>query len=302
MADEPANNDTLLTEEKGQLVVVEQQPDGTTKTTAVTAEEALRRVDRMVAAYGADNVPIGSLQPGQGGVADRSLTRAELVDEIAHLIEKLREEKGGDNAATITALRAAVTNPKTIQAIAADPRSSRETLLAICPDLDRILAWVPAPGPGGEIGGTGVDAEAKATSLAEAGGGTGEGSGPMPDPTPPPLVEAITGGPASLGTGNAKAPPGGNTAATAAVRAGDPVLPFSGQLLIEAVDLEVEGIGLDVRIARTYMHATGYDGPLGRHGAPSYNLWLRERPEQLPDGRFGFAVYRSTGRLSAERF
>ena len=100
----------------------------TTKTTPVTAEEALRRVDRMVAAYGADNVPIGSLQPGQGGVADRSLTRAELVDEIAHLIEKLREEKGGDNAATITALRAAVTNPKTIQAIAADPRSSRETL------------------------------------------------------------------------------------------------------------------------------------------------------------------------------
>jgi RHS repeat-associated protein len=302
VADQPANNETILKDVGGKLIVEEQLPDGTTKSTRVSAAEALKYVDRMVAAYGADNVPVGSLQPGQGGVADRTLTRAELISRISYLAEKLLAENHGDSAATIAALRASVTSPKTIQAIAADPASSRETLLAIWPDLDRILAWTPTPGPGGEIGGTGVDAEAKATSLAEAGGGTGEGTGPLPEPTPPPLVEAITGGQASQGTGDAKAPPGGNTGPTDAVRVGDPVLPFSGQLLIEAVDLEVDGIGLDVRITRTYMHATGYDGPLGPHWDHSYNLWLLERLEQVAGGQWEFAVYRSTGRLSAERF
>src|SRR4051794_188449 len=107
MADEPANDTILEKDSKGRLFIVEMAPDGTTTRTPATAAAALAYVDRLVAAYGADNVPVGSLQPGQGGVADHVLTRTELVDQLRYLTERLRKENHGNDAATITALRAA---------------------------------------------------------------------------------------------------------------------------------------------------------------------------------------------------
>jgi YD repeat-containing protein len=287
MADEPTNTELLEEDANGGLVIAQLQADGTTQRRPVTAAEALAFLDRLVAAYGADSVPQGALAPGGGEVIDRTLTPAELVDRIAYLVDRLRAETGGNDAATITALNAAVRHPRTIQAIAADAGSARATLLAVWPDLDRILAWRPTEDPEGVPGGTGTD-----TSLAEAGGGTG-----VAGPLPPPGIEA------DPVAGYVQGPPaGGSASATDAARAGDPVLPFSGQLLIEAVDFELEGVGLDVRFARTYLHATAYNGPLGPSWDHSYNLWLRERLEQNADGTWSFAVYRSTGSLGEQRF
>lgn len=83
---------------------------------------------------------------------------------------------------------------------------------------------------------------------------------------------------------------------------GDPVILFSGQLLMEATDLEVPGRGLHFRLNRTYLHRTGYRGPLGYGWDHSWNLWLREVQETEPGGRVVNAVYRSTGRVRADRF
>ena len=83
---------------------------------------------------------------------------------------------------------------------------------------------------------------------------------------------------------------------------GDPVILFSGQLLLEATDLEVPGRGLHFRLGRTYLHSTGYRGPLGYGWDHSWNLWLRETQEVEPGGRVLNVVYRSTGRVRSDRF
>ncbi len=80
------------------------------------------------------------------------------------------------------------------------------------------------------------------------------------------------------------------------------MLPFSGQFLLEAIDLEMEGIGLDLCFERTYLHNTFYEGPLGRRWDHSYNLWLREDVEIGSEERYEHVVYRSNGRLVAQRF
>lgn len=83
---------------------------------------------------------------------------------------------------------------------------------------------------------------------------------------------------------------------------GDPVILFTGQLLLEAADLEVPGRGLHFRLVRTYLHRAGYRGPLGYGWDHSWNLWLREDQQIEPGGRVVNAVYRSTGRVRADRF
>ena len=125
------------------------------------------------------------------------------------------------------------------------------------------------------------------------------------------MIEGVTKGDPPLpngevSTGTNRQPPSAPPLVSAevgdAARSGDPVLLFSGQLLVEATDLEMEGVGLDLRFERTYLHATSYDGPLGRRWDHSYNLWLREELELTADSRDEHVVYRSTGKLTAERF
>ena len=84
--------------------------------------------------------------------------------------------------------------------------------------------------------------------------------------------------------------------------AGDPVVLFSGQLALDVTDLEVPGRGLHFRFSRAYRHRTAYRGPLGYGWDHTWNLWLREVNETEPGGRNVNVVYRSTGRMSVDRF
>ena len=110
------------------------------------------------------------------------------------------------------------------------------------------------------------------------------------------------GGEDTLGTGPIPAAARQQGLVPDTARAGDPVLPSSGQLLLEEVDLEVTGIGLDFRLERTYLSGLDYEGFLGPKWDHSYNLWLREAVEGHADGGWEYAVYRGSGKLKPERF
>jgi YD repeat-containing protein len=83
---------------------------------------------------------------------------------------------------------------------------------------------------------------------------------------------------------------------------GDPLILFSGQLIQEARDLVVPARGLHFEFVRTYLNQTVYKGPLGYSWDHSYNLWIREEQELLPDGLRENVAYRSTGRLREDRY
>lgn len=129
-------------------------------------------------------------------------------------------------------------------------------------------------------------------------GGTNQGATPLPEAKPG-------------GNGSGKVPPSGRPGSATGTGGGmtpdgahaaDPVLPASGQLVLEETDLEVEGIGLDLRLERYYLHNVDYVGTLGPKWDHSYNLWLREAVEPLATGGFRYVVYRSSGRLTADKF
>ena len=64
----------------------------------------------------------------------------------------------------------------------------------------------------------------------------------------------------------------------------------------------MKGRGLDFTFSRTYLHQAIYKGPLGYCWDHSYNLWLREDYETLPDGSRRNVVYRSTGTLREDKY
>ena len=82
---------------------------------------------------------------------------------------------------------------------------------------------------------------------------------------------------------------------------GDPIILFSGQFYYQATDLEVKGRGLNFVFTRTYLNQTIYKGPLGYRWDHTYNTWLREEVETLPNGNLQNVVYRSTGQLREDR-
>lgn len=268
MPDLPTN-DEYLDIEGDQLVLTSLKADGTSTRTPVSAAEALAFVDRQIALHGVDHLAEVGIRPGQGEMVEQSIDASQVAELLRRLLVRVADAAGTEDAA-ITAIRAAIRSPLSIEALQSWTDLAEATMRTLWPNLDAILGWIPD-----ENGRT------DPTALAPAGG-----TSALPAPA------GVT--PASKASGG--------ISATDSVRVGDPVLAFSGQLLVEEVDLEMVGIGLDVRVTRTYLHATGYSGPLGPHWDHSYNLWLREELEQTADGRWEFAVYRSTGRLSADRF
>ncbi len=131
--------------------------------------------------------------------------------------------------------------------------------------------------------------------------------------------DVVAGVPATQGTGPLPAQPGpgtgtdpgsanGDAPATAespqadSRTGGDPVILFSGQLYYQVTDLEVRARGLGFKLTRTYLNQMVYKGPLGYCWDHSYNLWLREEQELLPDGSTRNVVYRSNGQVRDDRY
>ena len=67
------------------------------------------------------------------------------------------------------------------------------------------------------------------------------------------------------------------------IATGDPVDLFSGEFLIEKVDMEIPARGFPFRFVRSYQSGRPYYGPFGYNWDHSYNVYLRE----LNDGTIG---------------
>lgn len=129
-----------------------------------------------------------------------------------------------------------------------------------------------------------------------------QGTGPVSGGNSTTGREGMTRAPgrgSARGTGSSQGGAGGGKDPKTA---GDPVILFSGQLALDVTDLEVPGRGLHFRFSRAYRHRTAYRGPLGYGWDHTWNLWLREATETEPGGRTVNVVYRSTGRMSADRY
>jgi RHS repeat-associated protein len=72
------------------------------------------------------------------------------------------------------------------------------------------------------------------------------------------------------------------------LQAGDPIDLFSGQFTQDAVDLAIDGAGIEFAFRRSYRNQAVYFGPLGARWDHSYNLFLY---------RFGDHLIRSSGEL-----
>lgn len=59
---------------------------------------------------------------------------------------------------------------------------------------------------------------------------------------------------------------------------GDPINPFSGEMTVEAVDLEMQGRSMDFTFRRTYRSQIAFDGPLGQGWDFEYNDRLTVLP------------------------
>lgn len=281
--DETPHTDEILGIEAGEFYLTEvDEQGGVVSTTKLDAEQTLAWVSDEIEVYGPYNVPVMAEPLGTGGVAaSRVATLKELEDAIASLSSKIYEENDRDDSMTIAAIRRALTSPAAIRLIVSAPGTDPAVVRAIWPNLDEVLAGKK---PDGTANDTAVEGDGRQGPGGRPGGRGEDTTG----------IEGVAGSGGGV--------PGGGSVGDAA-SAGDPVLPFSGQLLIEATDLEIPGIGLDFRFRRTYLHATLYDGPLGPRWDHSYNLWLREAVEPRRDGSgFEHVVYRSSGSLAAQRF
>lgn len=285
--------------EDGQYLIYRHDADGAlVDQRAVTLEEALRFLNQLVALHGTDGVPWR--QKG-GAVGEDVATREELRIAFVGVLQAIWERLPGDDTARAAALadtlRAVVTRPEAIRLLTEVRDIAPSFWRLVWPDLELRLASAPAGvAPGGEVP-IGLAEEGAARTIEGAdrtGPGGAEGAAQATPPVPP-AGAAGPGGPAAAS--------GGAVVDTA--RAADPVLPFSGQLLVEATDLELDGIGLDFALRRTYLHGTRYHGPLGPQWDHSYNLWLREALEPIPGAIGGgreHVVYRATGGLRTDRF
>ena len=295
MADDleaPLPSESLEVDRAGRFVVREYKADGTfVAERQVSNREALRFLNQLVSLYGADNSPLRS-----GG--DAVFTKEQLQANFLEVLNRiwLSELQGSDEAKALALaeiLKAAVTNPEAI-ALLESRALPRAYLRIVWPDLDERLQ---RPVDGEDFAGhapLGID-EGTSTSDRQITGAERTGPDGVPVAATPP------GGSSVAGTGAGAASASGGSASDAA-RAADPVLPFTGQLLVEASDLELDGIGIDIEFRRTYLHNVSYTGPLGPRWDHSYNLWLREALEPHPGGGYEYVVYRSAGLLRMERY
>jgi RHS repeat-associated protein len=294
MADEneaPQPSESLEQASNGALVVREYDSAGAVvDEREVSSEEALRFLNQLVALYGPDNVPVGD-----GGTG--AFTRPTLQDNFLQVIDRIWRSLPGDDEAKeralATILGAVVTAPEAMSMLES-PALPRAFLVRVWSDFE---ARTGSIGGGAELGdrlplGLGSDEFASERAIA---GSERVGRGGVPVTASPPGVADIAG--SGAGPGSAS----GGTVPDAA-RASDPVLPFTGELLMEVTDLEIAGIGIDLELRRTYLHNVHFSGPLGPRWDHSYNLWLREAVEPVDGGGSVYAVYQSSGGLREVRF
>ena len=138
--------------------------------------------------------------------------------------------------------------------------------------------------------------DAAALSDGAGGQGTGAGGGIVAGAGGTQPGGAPTGAPDSDHQGTNSTPTdGGKTG-------GDPVVLASGCFVHRVTDLALPGLGIHFAFQRTYLHQVRFRGPIGFNWDHSYNLWLREAAESMPDGRRENVVYRSTGECREDRY
>jgi RHS repeat-associated protein len=279
-----------LKKQDGKYFLVSPDEHGQPQYQELSAEETLRLLNNLIKQYDPDHVPQRN-QFGAPETADKTATADELSRRLEDVLQKIYEGTGRDLEATAGIIRNLVTSPEAIRAV-------KKTVLPavfwdmVWPNTDEVLART-------------TPEEVAAAAVSDLTG--------VANNTDRVIEGADRAETAVLGhfTGDMMSQPGaaGSTPLLASggavedgARAGDPVLPFSGQLMVEALDLEMDGIGIDFQFRRTYLHNVGFRGPFGPRWDHSYNLWLRELVEPRPDGIPEYVVYRSTGALQTERF
>jgi RHS repeat-associated protein len=289
--DNPTPRDALVVGEDGELYLETFGTDGhVISQEPVSAVDALIYLQNLIASSGSEVPEIqasnvaGDYSPSN--VA--TLSHAELVAQARALLDKVADELRRANPAAdaqtlgdllVEQVSSAVIDPKAIRVVA-------EAIASINPAfVSRI--W---PSPGAVIAGPSGDPES-------------EWSLPEFPASPSRVMEGTsTVGPGGVAPPNASVTLMSGGAAAGPSNVADPVLPFTGELHIESTDLAIDGIGLDVELRRTYRHGARYFGPLGERWDHSFNLWLREELERLPDGRYQHVVYRSSGALTVDRY
>ena len=282
--------------EDGGYVLYKHDADGNLiSKNAISLVEALRFLNQLIALHGTNNVP---WRERGGAVKDATATNAELQTELLAVLDEIWRTLPGDETARADALadivRTTVTQPEAIRLLTEVGGISPSFWRQVWPDLEQRLSSRPEGVPLGDAVPIGVEETGHSQAIEGAGrtGPGGQGGAAQAVPPVLPAGTAIPSGPTGASGG----------AVTDAARASDPVLPFSGQLLVEATDLELDGIGIDFVFHRTYLHGTRYFGPLGPQWDHSYNLWLRETIEPTPVGGREHVVYQSTGSLRTEQF
>jgi RHS repeat-associated protein len=293
-----APNQVLSLDPSGAFILTAYNPDGTVASTkSLTPSDALFWIDSEIASHTATNVPM-AVEGKDGATVVGTVSQSDLKTWLGIAIAELAKEHAGDAEGFALAMRANVIDPQTIRLVTQLLDTNQDTLTTIWPDLSAVLAG-PSADLDPDVGETAAPDGSVAGSPNVMEGTRAQGPGPLPV-SPPAPVGGDGFGTMDTGAPGAAAPGGG--AVADASRAGDPVLGATGQLSLEVVDLELTGVGLNVVFARSYLHNTRYEGPLGPGWDHSYNLWLREAIEPQPDGSFRHVVYRSTGCLQQSRF
>lgn len=254
----------------------------------LSPEDALAMLNKQIADYTPTGVPLTMLKADGSIAATGAASTQELQEALGILLVLVTREHAGDSQAALQAIRAALSAPEAVRLVTEIPGIDPDIVSAIWPNLNDLLSGQPT--------GSGTEPEPEPNDQVIE-GSTAQGPGPLPSSDA--LGRTADAG-VDPGPPASTAPAAGGAGGTAT--AGDPVLMATGQLLVQAVDLELDGIGLDFRFARTYLHNTRYEGALGPGWDHSYNLWLREAVEPQQDGSYQYAVYRSTGRLHQDRF
>jgi RHS repeat-associated protein len=268
-------------DETGALWMVAKDDQGQETRRAVTASEALAYLNDVIHERGTTQI--------RKALSDKeTIPESLLRDWLVALAQLVQDKETGKTDQLYPAIRAALRDPDAIKLFASDPRIAG-VAREIWHNLDEIIN---APEGDGGIGGP--DGQQFGTSDRNI-------AGPGKNAAPLPAGEA-TDPNASAGAPPTSAPPLVSAQVGDPARTADPVLGFSGQFLVEVTDFELPGVGLDVKFERTYLHQIDYRGPLGRRWDHTYNLWLREVVELTTDLRYEHVVYRSTGKLAAERF
>ena len=127
----------------------------------------------------------------------------------------------------------------------------------------------PGPDPDADDGDGGADdgpSDVQNGDGEEQGGGAPDADTPEPD----------NGGDGAAGDGDGTTPdvPGGDDDSTGADTSGDPVISFTGELVVEETDLQIPGRGFPFKLTRVYRSKYNYNGILGHNWDFSYNRRL----------------------------